>query len=215
MIKGIIFDLDGTTLNTLFDIQAAINDTLKEFNFPPRTYDEVRIAVGRGSKVMIKESLPDGASDELIDKVLKRYLQIYSENYDILTTPYEGMSDLLKTLQEKGIVMCVNTNKPDDIARPLIKSKFPNIEFMDILGQVDYIQRKPDPAGANLQVSKMGFSKEEVLYIGDSETDYATAKNAKLKFIGCSYGFRGRAFLEAQGVENIIDEPVELLNYLK
>ena len=132
MIKGIIFDLDGTTLNTLYDIQDAINLTLKEFNYPSLTYDEVRNRVGRGSRNLVKDSIPENIDDSKIDEILKRYIEIYGYHYAIKTVPYDGIRELLKQLNNLNILISFNSNKPDEFTKNLIKKHYPEINVLSI-----------------------------------------------------------------------------------
>ena len=214
MIKGIIFDLDGTTLNTLYDILDSINMTLEYFSCPNKTYDEVRMAVGRGSKNLIKNTFPTNTDEKTIDIALKKYIEIYNQNYNIKTKPYDGILDLLKELNNRNILLGVNSNKPDNLTKALVKNHFSNIGFVEVFGAIDGIAHKPDPTLANTIIKKMNFNKDEVLYVGDSETDIKTAKNAEVKAIGCLWGFRDLETLQKSQADYIISKPKELLNYL-
>ncbi|MBR5755122.1 MAG: HAD family hydrolase [Erysipelotrichaceae bacterium] len=214
MIKGIIFDLDGTTLSTLEDIKNSLNTILERHGYPTKTYDEVRMLVGNGSRNLIRNAIPDGSDEELVADILKEYVEDYSINYHIETKPYEGIPELLKKLQEKGILMAINSNKPDRITKALIAESFPDIDFLEVTGQRDDLPRKPDPTQANKTVELMGLNKEEVLYIGDSETDIKTAKNAELKSVGCLWGFRDRQTLEDSGADHIVSCPEEIIELL-
>lgn len=214
MIKGIIFDLDGTTLNTLYDILDSTNMTLDFFNYPNKTYDEVRMAVGRGSRNLIKDVFPKNTNEETIDKALKKYIEIYNQNYNKKTKPYDGILDLLEELNKKNILLGVNSNKPDNLTKALIKKHFPNIKFIEVYGAVNGVPHKPDPTLANNIISKMELKKDEVLYVGDSETDIKTAKNTEVKSIGCLWGFRDFETLKNAKADYIISNPKEILNYL-
>lgn len=214
MIKGIIFDLDGTTLSTLCDIQGSINLVLKNHNYPEKNYDEVRLAIGRGSRNLIKDSLPLNTKDEIIDTLLNEYIEIYGHHYDVETRPYEGIKELFNKLEEKGIVLAINSNKPDKYTKNLIKSHYPGNNFIAVIGAREGIPYKPDPYSANEIVEKMGFDKSEILYVGDSDNDVKTAKNAGLKCVGCLWGFRDIQTLTDAGADYIISKPKELLNYL-
>ncbi len=213
MIKGIVFDLDGTTLHTLDDIKNSLNKVLERNGYPAKTYDEVRKMVGNGSRNLIREALPVN-DDETIERILEEYIADYSVNYHITTRAYEGIPELLERLQERGILMAVNSNKPDMMTRALMKECFPDIRFTKIIGQRDDIPRKPDPASTNMIVEEMNLPKNEVLYIGDSETDVKTAKNAKLASVGCLWGFRDRKTLEEAGAEYIVERPEDILKLL-
>ncbi|MBR4460978.1 MAG: HAD family hydrolase [Erysipelotrichaceae bacterium] len=213
-IKGLILDLDGTTVSTLEDIQDSINQTLKQNGFPERSYEDVRMAVGNGSLNLIRKTAPEGLDEERIQELLKQYIVIYSNGYNIKSRAYDGVYDLLHELQEKGILLAVNSNKPDHLTKALITECFPGITFVEVMGDHKDRPKKPDPTGANQLAEIMRLNKEEILYVGDSETDIATAKNAGMKSIGCLWGFRDRETLTEAGADYIVSEPAEILKYL-
>ena len=209
-----IFDLDGTTISTLEDIQDAVNMTLRENGYPEKERDEVRMAVGNGSRKLIERTVPAGLSEERIQELLKRYVEIYSNNYNIKTHAYDGVYDLLRKLQEEGVLLSINSNKPDHLTKALIEECFPGIIFVGVFGDLKERPKKPNPTIANQLVEMMGLQKAEVLYIGDSETDIETAKNTGLKSIGCLWGFRDRKTLIETGADYIVSNPAEILEYL-
>ena len=215
MIKGVIFDLDGTTLSTLYDIQGSVNIVLKRHGYPIQDYDHVRLAIGRGSRNLIKDCLPKDASDEKIDELFEEYLQTYGQHYDVETKEYEGIHELLNELERRGIKIAINSNKPNEYTNNLIKKHYPGNNFVAIIGARKGIPYKPDPYSANEIVEKMGFDKKEILYVGDSDSDVNTAKNAGLKCVGCLWGFRDFKTLSDAGADIIISKPKELLNYLQ
>lgn len=214
MIKGLILDLDGTTISTLEDIRDALNMTLRQNGFPEKSLEEVRKAIGNGSRKLIERSIPVRLEEERIQELLKQYVGIYSGNYNIKTRAYDGVYDLLKELQDKGVLLSVNSNKPDHLTKALIAECFPGIDFVGVFGDLQGRPRKPDPTIANQLVDAMGLKKEEVLYVGDSETDIETAINAGLKSIGCLWGFRDREILEEAGADYLVSKPAEILEYL-
>lgn len=214
MIKGIIFDLDGTTLNTLLDMVECVNMTMRDYGFPEKTYDEVRLGVGRGYRVLIQSCLPEGSTDELIDKCTETYKGYYAKYCAVKTVPYEGVKELMNKLEEKGIKLGVNSNKGDDLTNELTKHHFPENNFVAIIGSRANVPNKPDPFSANEIMEKMSLTKDEVLYVGDSESDILTGHNAGLKVVGCSYGFRDREVLADNGADYIIDNALELLDII-
>lgn len=214
MIKGLIFDLDGTTLNTLNDIQNSLNIVLKKHNIKPVDYEKVRLSLGRGSRNLIKDQLPKETDDKYIDDLTNKYIEEYSKNYNVQTKPYNGIYDLLMELQNKGYILAVNSNKPNEFCKNLMEYHFPKIKFKTIIGARSGIPYKPDPYSANEIIELMGLKKEEVLYVGDSENDIKTAKNAKIKATGCTWGFRDLKTLKDAGADYIISTPKELLDYL-
>ena len=214
MIRGIIFDVDGTTLDTLNDLYESFNKALKEFDLPAQTIDQIRMGVGRGSKVLVEKCTPEGTDDELKKQVLRVFGKIYGENYNNTTCPYKGISELLKTLQDKGIKQAINSNKDDTFVKGLIEKNFPEIVFTEVMGARENIARKPDPEGPNLIIEKMGLKKEEILYVGDSDTDIMTAKNTGVRSVGCLLGFRDEETLRNAGADYIISEPSRVLEHL-
>lgn len=214
MIKGIILDVDGTLLETLSDIKASLNMVLNEYGYPGRDYDQVRLAIGKGSKKLVEDSLPNGINEKQIEEIADKYLKVYGQHYNVETSPYQGISKLLNELENKGLLLAVNTNKPDAYAKDLIAKHFPGNNFVAIFGSRPNVPNKPDPTSCNKIVNIMGLNKDEVLYIGDSESDVKTAKNANLKCVGCLWGFRDLKTLQEAGADYIVKEPKEVLNLL-
>lgn len=214
MIKGIIFDLDGTVLSTLEDIQDSLNAVLERNGFSSRDYDQVRMGIGNGSRVLIRKSLPENTDEETIDRVAKEFVEEYVQHYNVKSRPYEGIKELLSKLQQKGIKMAINSNKPDRITQMIISESFPEISFVEVIGQKEGVPRKPDPITAEATIESMGLNKEEILYIGDSETDIKTARNAGLASVGCLWGFRDLKTLQESGAEHIVSRPEEILVFI-
>ena len=214
MIKGIIFDVDGTTLDTLNDLYESFNKTLKEFGMPYQSKEQIRMGVGRGSKVLVEKCTPEGTDEETKKKVESVFGRIYNENYNNTTVPYEGVVELLKTLESKGIRLAINSNKGDSFVKGLVEKNFPDISFTEVMGARDDVARKPDPQGPELIIKEMGIKKEEVMYVGDSDVDIKTAKNTGVTSVGCLWGFRDRETLENAGADIIISAPLELLDHI-
>lgn len=214
MIKGMIFDLDGTTLYTLNDLQLALNTTLRSYGQKEQTIEEVRIHIGRGARVLVSESLPKGFSEEQIDEILKAYNANYSKMLLTSTKPYEGIAELLKNLQDKGIKLAVNSNKNNNQTRTVISHYFPEIDFMAVFGSREGIPNKPDPYTANGIIEMMGLDKEEVIYVGDSEADIKTAHNAGIRAVGCLWGYRNKEVLESVSADFLVSKPEEILNLI-
>ena len=211
MIKGLIFDLDGTLIDSIKDITTAVNLALNEYGFDEVSLDFVRKNTGKGFRILIQDSLPEVKDDKLIDEITELYTIKYSEHYKDETKAYKGIKETLKALQDKGIKLAVNSNKKDLYTKNLMKKIFPNINFISVYGEREGIKNKPDPTTANEIIEKMGLKKEEVLYVGDSEVDIKTSKNANLKSIGCKWGFRKEEVLIQEGATYIIDRPEEIL----
>ena len=214
MIKGVIFDLDGTTVSTLEDIQDSLNYVLTKYNYPLRNYDEVRLGVGNGSRNLIRSSLPENSEEKIIETILKEYIERYSNNYLIKSKAYQGINEVLQKLNSLDCLVAINSNKPDKITKAMIQKVFPDVDFIEIIGQIDGQPRKPDPFATNKIIEKMKLRKEEVIYVGDSETDIQTAKNADLKSIGCLWGFRDYETLTKAQADYIISKPEEILQII-
>ena len=178
MIRGVIFDLDGTTLNTLDDIVDSFNATLEEAGIEPRSRDVMRLGVGRGFRILVDRVLPEVTDDKEREKLALRYHENYSKRYADRTRPYEGMPELLRKLQDDGIKLAVDSNKSDFFVKDLIRRNYPDIEFGDVMGSLPDYALKPDPGRALKIIDNMGLQKEEVIYVGDSDTDMQTAVNA-------------------------------------
>ena len=211
MIKGIIFDLDGTTIYTIEDLTDAVNLTLKEFSFPSRSLDEVRNGIGNGFRRLIKAIVPEGTDEETEIRVGDRYRQIYAEVFRNKSRAYDGMNEVMKELSDKGIKLAVNSNKGDKLTKELIYNCYPDIEFVAVYGAREGIAHKPDPTTANEIASTMNLNNEEVMYVGDSDVDIKTAKNAHMVSVGCLWGYRDLDNLRDAGADYIISRPEELL----
>lgn len=208
--KAAIFDMDGTILNTLQDLQNATNYALREHNFPERTYEEVRNFVGNGVQKLIERALPEGSSDETVQSVLASFKTYYKVHSTDTTAPYEGIPEAIKKLREAGIKTAVVSNKPDFGVQDLVKDFFPNL-FDAALGEKAGIAKKPAPDMVNSALDSLAVSKADSVYIGDSDVDFMTAKNSGLSFIGCSWGFKGKSFLEKLGAGTIVDNAEQLV----
>ena len=209
----IVFDMDGTLLNTLEDLTDSVNYALQICGYTQRTLDEVRRFVGNGVRVLMNQAVPAGTSDEDIVKCLTIYRKHYSENMQHKTRPYEGINELLKSLKEKDIKLAIVSNKYDSAVKALCKDYFQ--DFIRIaIGESPEVDKKPAPDSVFTALEQLGAVKEESLYVGDSEVDVQTARNAGLKCIGVTWGFRDREVLAAEGADIIIDRPQELLEYL-
>lgn len=194
--RGIIFDLDGTLLDTVADIADSANRVLAEYGFPGHDYDTYKTFVGRGFMDLLHRCFPAGTPEEQFPAILERMLYQYGEHYLDRTAPYPGIPKLLKQLQHAGVSLAVNSNKRDLYTKKLIATLLPDIEFVEILGEGGGFPRKPKPDGALHIAGMMSLSPEKILYIGDSGTDMDTGKNAGMDTVGCLWGFRGEKELK-------------------
>lgn len=215
-MKACIFDLDGTLTNTLESMTYSVNLTLEEMGLSKITKDQCRLFVGNGSRVLIEKSLKAAGDTDAsrIEEGMEIYGRIFDRNCTYHVTPYEGIPEMLKALKDKGIHLAVLSNKPDRQTVKVVKAIFGEELFDYAQGQKEGIRRKPEPDGVWYLMEQMHVSKEECLYIGDSEVDAATGRNAGLKTIGVLWGFRDRKTLETAGVDDLIDRPDELLQFV-
>lgn len=213
-MKLIAFDVDGTILDTLDSIIHVLNETLYANGFYKVDDKEyIRKALGYGSYYLIEQALIfpyNHFYDKNVTKqVLQDYLKRYMADDASLTKPYEGVVDLIKELKEEGYKVIAYSNKPDSVLKPLMKEKFGDV-FDDVLGQVEGQAPKPNPEILLNMLDRIGISKDDAVYIGDSDVDVETARNAGMKMIAVTWGFRDRDFLETLNPDYIVDNTKEL-----
>ena len=215
-MKACIFDLDGTLTNTLESMTYSVNLTLEEMGLSKITKDQCRLFVGNGARVLMEKSLKAAGDTDAsrIEEGMEIYGRIFDQNCTYHVTLYEGIPEMLKALKDKGIQLAVLSNKPDRQTVKVVKAIFGEELFDYAQGQKEGIRRKPEPDGVWYLMEQMHVSKEECLYIGDSEVDAATGRNAGLKTIGVLWGFRDRKTLETAGADDLIDRPDELLQFV-
>ena len=215
MKKLIIFDLDGTLLNTIADLASATNHALAANGYPQHATEEYRFFVGNGINKLFERALPDGEKTETnVLRIRQSFIPYYDVHCADLTRPYPGIPELLNTLQQKGIQIAVASNKYQRATGKLIPHFFPDIRFTAILGQREGIPRKPDPQIVHEIIKLAGVQPEDVLYVGDSNVDMQTALHAKVDGIGVTWGFRPRTELEEEHPFAIIDKASDLLAYI-
>ena len=211
--KAVLFDMDGTVLNTLGDLAAAVNHTLREFSMPERSIAEVAAALGNGAAYLIAHTVPDGTPKELTDKVLAAYAPYYDAHCDILTGPYDGIVPLMEKLRGKGVKLAVISNKQDTAVKPLAEKYFPGLLEIAV-GESAEVRRKPNPDAVLAALCHIGVEREEAIYVGDTEVDLQTARNAGMECASVDWGFRTREQLVEIGAEHIFDTVQELEEYL-
>ena len=207
-----IFDLDGTLTDTLASLTYSVNETLKEMGLSPITAEQCRSFVGNGARVLIEKALAAvGLPDKSrLEEGMEIYGRIFDANCTYLVTPYEGVRDMLVEMKEQGMKLGVLSNKPHRQTVKVVREIFGEGMFDCVQGQQEGIARKPDPEGVYRLMDALKVSKEECLYVGDSEVDIQTGKNAGVRTIGVAWGFRSRETLKAAGAETIIETPREL-----
>lgn len=201
--NAILFDLDGTLLNTLEDLTDSCNAALASMGYPARTIDEVCRFVGNGVRKLIELAVPDAKAD-VVDECLARFHTFYDEKMEDKTRPYPGTVELLRSLREAGVKVGVVSNKYDGAVKRLCRRFFGDLTPVAI-GEREGIRRKPAPDSALEAMRLLGVAAQETLYVGDSAVDIETAHNAGLLCLSVSWGFRTRAELEAAGADEIID----------
>lgn len=207
--ETILFDMDGTVLDTLRDLWASTNAVLREFGYPERTMEEIRSYVGNGAENQIRRALGEGADAQTLADALARYRAHYAAHCRDHTAPYAGVTELLRGLSAAGKKLAVVSNKPDAAVRLLNEEHFSGLIPVAV-GETPERRRKPAPDTVFAALDALGAGKDGAVYVGDSEVDVATARNAGLPLIAVSWGFRGRAALEAAGAEVIADTPEEV-----
>ena len=213
MKNSVIFDLDGTLLNSLDDLADSTNYTLRTEGYPERTRDEVRRFVGNGIYKLIERAVPAGTDKAEIDKCFDIFCRNYKKNMANKTKPYPGITDMLKTLYENGFKLAIVTNKADFAAQELCGEMFGDY-VKTVVGSVKERRNKPFPDNVLFAMEKMGSEKSETVYVGDSEVDVETARNSGLSMIAVLWGYRDREVLEKAGAEKTAKDAEELKKML-
>jgi len=211
--KGVIFDLDGTLVNTLGDLAEAMNYSLKQLGEPTHSVDQYRRMIGNGTSKFVERSLSDD-KQHLHAELLKLMRVRYLEKCFDLTVPFNGIPEAINELRKAGVRLAVVTNKNADAAKLIVEHFFGAGTFEVIIGVEGDKWVKPDPAGTHEIIRRMGMTKEDFMLVGDSDVDIATAINAGVKPVGVTWGFRSRDELIAAGAETIIDAPDEILSFI-
>ena len=213
--QAVIFDLDGTLLDTLTDIADAANRALIRSGFPPHDRQAYRWFIGDGSAVLMTRALPETQrSAETVRTCLTSFIDDYNRNWHQATQPYAGMHDLLEKLHNRDIHFAVVTNKPHRFAVSMMAHYFGHCPFDPILGQQEGIPRKPDPAQALAAAEKMGVQPAACIFLGDSAVDMKTARNAGMQPVGAGWGFRPDEELWNSGAMAVVHHPAELLDFI-
>ncbi len=213
----IIFDLDGTLLNTIDDLGHACNHALMQSGFPTHAIEEYPALVGNGVKKLIRRSLPENErTEENVERVYTAFIPYYDAHNADYTRPYDGIMELLQTLKKRGHTLAVASNKYQAATEKIVNQLFPGI-FEVVLGEREGIARKPDPQIVYdiFQVTHVTPNALATLYVGDSLVDMETAKNANVPFVACSWGFVAREILLAAGAKHIINHPAELMQFIR
>jgi len=213
--QALIFDLDGTLVDSLQGIATALNRALSSSCLPTHPLEAVRGFIGNGARVLIGRGVPAGSPETLIDAVEQAFKAEYEVAWPGGTIPYPGTARLLEKLQQRGLALAVLSNKPHAFTVAMVARIFPSIRFGAVLGQRAGIPHKPDPGGALEVSAQLEVPPERCLVIGDSTMDIETAKNAQMKAIAVTWGFHDRERLVAAGADYIADDPAQLLQILE
>jgi haloacid dehalogenase superfamily, subfamily IA, variant 1 with third motif having Dx(3-4)D or Dx(3-4)E len=209
----VIFDLDGTLLNTLDDLRDSLNEILIRKGFDARSVEEVRRFVGNGVRNLVRLSVPEGCSEDEVTVILDEFKEHYKHNMQNKTRPYNGIMELLLDMNRFNYKIAIVSNKFDSAVKELANTYFGNLVPVAI-GETSQIRRKPAPDSIFTAVRELGSDLEHTIMVGDSETDIRTAKNAGIPCIGVTWGFRCREVLRSEGADYLIDTPRELLTLI-
>lgn len=212
--KLVVFDLDGTLLNTIDDLASSVNYALKCYGYPEHDLSEYPYFVGNGIDKLIERALPE--SDRNVDRVRQLrcdFQEYYDRNKAVNTRPYAGIEELLGALDDKGVRMAVASNKYQQATRELIAHYFPQIPFTVVFGQREGVNTKPDPTVVFDILKLTGIDRADALYVGDSGVDMRTALNSGVDSVGVTWGFRPRQELIENGAKYVVDTPAAILEY--
>lgn len=205
----ILFDLDGTILDTLPDLWHSANYALNQLGYPVRSFEEVRTFVGNGVGMLMRRALPLGTDDTVWRESVRLQKEYYMGHLSVDTVPYEGITDFLRNIKAEGFTIGVVSNKFDSAVQKLINIYFPGV-FGKVTGSREDMPLKPDPALSDMIISSLGSSRERTIYVGDSEVDFDTSVNGHMRLIMVDWGFRPRTELEKTGAEFIVSDTAEL-----
>ncbi len=213
--KAILFDLDGTLLDTLKDIGNAMNRVLAGKGFPTHELNAYRYFVGDGTAMLINRALPEKKrNDDVIRACLTEFLEDYGRNWNVKTKPYEGIPEMLDALNDRGFKMAILSNKPHEFTKQCAIQILSNWNFDVVIGQRDEVPPKPDPAGALEVAKRLNIPPADFLYIGDSGVDMKTAVASGMFPVGVLWGFRSMGELKDNGSLALVDRPSEILSLL-
>jgi phosphoglycolate phosphatase len=214
-VKAVLFDLDGTLLDTLDDLAAAVNRALISLGCPAHSVEAYRTFVGDGAATLIRRALPKDAAPSLHSRALAAFVEDYREHMIVETAPYPGVPELLDALSSLGTPMAVVSNKPDAMTQTLRDELLGSWSFGFVAGQREGAPKKPDPEIALQAARALGAEPSQCFFVGDSDVDITTGRRAGMIAVGVSWGFRGAKELEAAGAASVIDHPQELLDLLE
>lgn len=214
MINTVVFDMDGTVLNTLDDLTDAVNYVFSKFDLPPRSQEEYRKFFGNGIGYAMKCAAPEGTPDSLFDKMIPVFREYYDKHCLDKTRPYDGILELMKALKDKGYKMAIVSNKIDSAVKELNERFFS--EYVTVaIGEKAGIKRKPAADTVLAALDELGSSRDEAIYVGDSEVDLQTARNSGLSCIAVLWGFRDKDLLIENGAMTFAEKPMDVARILE
>ena len=214
MFHNVIFDLDGTLLDTIDDLADAGNYVCRLHGWPTYTVEEYKRFVGNGMAKLVSRFVPEEwRTPEGVAAILEEFMPYYDAHKEDKTAPYTGLPEVVRMLKEAGVSMSVLTNKADELAGPVVESYYPGV-FSIVQGAIPGYEPKPDPALLQRLMERMGAERGNTLFVGDSNVDIRTAKNGGLTSCGVLWGFRGREELEKEGADQLVEEPQEFLEVI-
>lgn len=211
---AVIFDMDGTILNTLDDLTDSLNYVLEKMGYSVHSTQEIAGFLGNGVNVLVRSALPAGVGEEKTEEFLNAFKARYKDHLRDKTRPYDGVMEVLYTLRERGVKTAVVSNKFDAAVKLLSGEYFDGL-LMSAVGESDTVRKKPAPDGVLMAMKELGVTPDETLYVGDSEVDVETAKNTGIACVGVTWGFRKKEVLIQAGAEYIIDQPKALLEIVE
>ena len=213
--KGVMFDLDGTLIDTITDLATSANSVMAQHGFPVHPVASYKQFVGDGIAMLTRRALPENMRNETtVRSCTAAVLEEYTQHSKDATIAYDGIHDLLKGLMLEGYSLAVLSNKPDVLTKELIQYYFPCVRFAGVFGARDNVPRKPDPAAALEILAALGIKPEECMYLGDSKTDMQTAVAAGMYPVGALWGFRDAQELLQYGAQALIEHPIDLIGVM-
>lgn len=214
MYQLAIFDLDGTLINSIQDLADAINVSLEQMHYPKHPLDAFYHFVGNGVPKLCQRALPENVPSEQVEELLRRFSAYYNTHCLDKTRPYPGILEMLETLRQQGVTLAVASNKSESFVQSIVQHLFPKETFALVIGASDSHPKKPAPDMVYYIMETCGISSAQTVYIGDSDVDILTARNAGVHSIGCAWGFRGTVELQQAGADWLVQNPEELVKYL-
>jgi phosphoglycolate phosphatase len=212
-INTVIFDLDGTLLDTLDDLADAVNYSLSQFQMPLKTREQVKSYVGNGIRQLMIRAVPNGEENPEFEKAFDTFKEYYGDHCNVKTKAYAGINEMLRELSRQGVKLAIVSNKVDSAVKELKDRYFSDVDVA--IGDREGLPRKPAPDSVLMALNELGSTIENAVYVGDSDVDIKTAGNAGLPCISVLWGFRDRKFLEENGADIFAEKPLDILHILE